>query len=346
MAAKVCSVEDCDRPSTRWGLCPAHAARQQKHGDPLAHIPLGSRKSLTKPATPEVCKVEGCDRPQQSGGKCSGHYQRWRKYGDVRADRPLKNNGRRLHDLTCSIAGCEQPTVALGLCGGHRRRKRLYGDALGGPAPRGQTPARVCEIDGCSEPARAKGLCAGHRAKLRRYGDPLIARQAGKIPRSGTCNVDGCGRPVVTHGMCTRHAGAYYRLGDVNAGTRRRRFNDEIEATCTVRGCDKPHRSRGYCHFHYQWIVREGHKRRGKHHGGWIIAERTLRRIYESPCQVCGSRDRITIDHVVPLSRGGEHREGNLRPLCRKCNTRKSDRFDSEWRHAKALAARRRSRRL
>lgn len=32
------------------------------------------------------------------------------------------------------------------------------------------------------------------------------------------------------------------------------------------------------------------------------------------------------IDHIVPLARGGRHELSNLQLLCRRCNTRKSDR--------------------
>ena len=39
-----------------------------------------------------------------------------------------------------------------------------------------------------------------------------------------------------------------------------------------------------------------------------------------------------TIDHVVPLVRGGTSFEGNLVPACRRCNSGKSARLIVEWR--------------
>lgn len=40
-------------------------------------------------------------------------------------------------------------------------------------------------------------------------------------------------------------------------------------------------------------------------------------------CAKCGSRLKVEVDHVVPVSRGGTSDESNLQPLCRKCNRRK-----------------------
>jgi len=48
-------------------------------------------------------------------------------------------------------------------------------------------------------------------------------------------------------------------------------------------------------------------------------------------CQYCGSRAKIlTIDHVLPRSRGGTDSWENLVTACLNCNTRKGDRTPSE----------------
>ena len=39
-----------------------------------------------------------------------------------------------------------------------------------------------------------------------------------------------------------------------------------------------------------------------------------------------------TVDHVIPLARGGTNYEGNLTPACRSCNSRKQDRLVIEFR--------------
>jgi 5-methylcytosine-specific restriction endonuclease McrA len=50
-------------------------------------------------------------------------------------------------------------------------------------------------------------------------------------------------------------------------------------------------------------------------------------------CQYCGVQTRdLTIDHVVPKSRGGTHTWENLVSACRACNHRKGGRLMSETR--------------
>ena len=47
-------------------------------------------------------------------------------------------------------------------------------------------------------------------------------------------------------------------------------------------------------------------------------------------CQYCGSTKNLTIDHVIPRSRGGEDTWENLVVACNSCNTRKSDKLLEE----------------
>lgn len=40
-------------------------------------------------------------------------------------------------------------------------------------------------------------------------------------------------------------------------------------------------------------------------------------------CQKCGSKEDLTIDHKIPLSKQGDNKEENLWTLCQKCNQNK-----------------------
>jgi 5-methylcytosine-specific restriction endonuclease McrA len=48
---------------------------------------------------------------------------------------------------------------------------------------------------------------------------------------------------------------------------------------------------------------------------------------FDNCCAYCGRAGRMTLDHVVPLSKGGGHTAANVVPACRSCNSSKRDRL-------------------
>lgn len=62
------------------------------------------------------------------------------------------------------------------------------------------------------------------------------------------------------------------------------------------------------------------------------IKDAELRKMRLQPCFYCGAAKSGTIDHIVPISRGGQHSIGNLVPACRSCNGRKHNKFLIVWR--------------
>ena len=57
-----------------------------------------------------------------------------------------------------------------------------------------------------------------------------------------------------------------------------------------------------------------------------VIPERLRNKIFERDgyrCVNCGGTEDLQIDHIIPLSRGGETKESNLQTLCRGCNQNK-----------------------
>lgn len=46
--------------------------------------------------------------------------------------------------------------------------------------------------------------------------------------------------------------------------------------------------------------------------------------------QKVGIKD-LTMDHIIPLSRGGRSTKDNLAPCCKKCNTKKKSMLPVEW---------------
>ena len=50
-------------------------------------------------------------------------------------------------------------------------------------------------------------------------------------------------------------------------------------------------------------------------------------------CTYCGKKGkRLECDHIVPVSRGGDHVDDNLTTSCFDCNRSKNDKLISEWR--------------
>ena len=43
-------------------------------------------------------------------------------------------------------------------------------------------------------------------------------------------------------------------------------------------------------------------------------------------CVNCGATTDLTVDHIVPLARGGLNSTDNMQTLCRSCNSAKRDR--------------------
>lgn len=40
----------------------------------------------------------------------------------------------------------------------------------------------------------------------------------------------------------------------------------------------------------------------------------------DSICALCGSNEKIQLDHILPISKGGKNEIENIRTLCKKCN--------------------------
>jgi 5-methylcytosine-specific restriction endonuclease McrA len=48
-------------------------------------------------------------------------------------------------------------------------------------------------------------------------------------------------------------------------------------------------------------------------------------------CVECGKKTKLTLDHIVPLARGGAHDRLNIQGLCMACNQSKHARDPVEW---------------
>ena len=97
---------------------------------------------------------------------------------------------------------------------------------------------------------------------------------------------------------------------------------------------DRPKRDRRAPHFSdgltgQDGIKREKNKAREMRQTQWW-----KRQLSRSVCHYCGRSfppSELTMDHVVPLSRGGKTTRGNVVPACKTCNTEKHRLVPVEW---------------
>ena len=57
-------------------------------------------------------------------------------------------------------------------------------------------------------------------------------------------------------------------------------------------------------------------------------------RIAAGVCHYCGARvapRELTLDHIVPVVRGGKSSKGNCVPACKECNNQKKHLLPVEW---------------
>ena len=58
------------------------------------------------------------------------------------------------------------------------------------------------------------------------------------------------------------------------------------------------------------------------------------RRVAKGRCHYCGRTtppSQLTMDHIVPIARGGRSLKGNVVPACKECNSKKKQLLPMEW---------------
>ena len=76
-----------------------------------------------------------------------------------------------------------------------------------------------------------------------------------------------------------------------------------------------------------KWDKQYWYRRRGSNAGymDWQAISDKFE-LLGNKCQLCGATERIEIDHILALSKGGTNHIDNLQPLCKPCNSGKGNR--------------------
>ncbi len=85
-------------------------------------------------------------------------------------------------------------------------------------------------------------------------------------------------------------------------------------------------------------LKREREKARKLRDSQWWKQKRS-----KGVCHYCGrvfKPKELTMDHLVPLARGGKSIKGNVVPACKVCNTKKKQMLPIEWEEYLARLAR------
>lgn len=241
----------------------------------------------------------------------------------------------------CSVDACELHASSLGLCKSHLNKHYRYGDPLGGPIE----PTECANCGGELPPKGTSGPRLKYCTKqCQRAFQPARPRKA-YVPK----------RKAPYEQFC-KHCSGAFMAARVRAfcsqpcGSRWRRLNPT--RFCTLDGCDKGLKQDGLCSMHFLRLNRSGamlgnpawtdarretyHRRRALKKGASTGNRVVFSEICERDnwlCGICGDpvgRDvpwpdplSPSLDHVIPLTKGGLHDPANVQLAHLRCNVSK-----------------------
>lgn len=184
---------------------------------------------------------------------------------------------------------------------------------------------KSCTVIECTRKINARGLCGLHY------------RRAQSLGLFGTkCSVEYCQKPTVGSGLCSTHYSRERNKNNratINARQRvylkqRRVDGKENKEKAGLRG--EKYRRNNLEIFALKEKIRRAKKRAN---GGSFRKKDWLRMLnkYNGLCAYCYKKKATTIDHIIPVKRGGTSFIGNLLPACFSCNSSKQDKTIFEW---------------
>jgi hypothetical protein len=253
---------------------------------------------------------------------------------------------------TCSLADCDKPHKGNGYCHTHNTLFKRNGTPERLPK---RVPA-VCKVDGCDNPEHGKkGYCEAHLKRIKETGSPQADKPLRISPQvyapGHVCSIDDCDKPVKHRGWCSVHYKRWYKYGDPTELRYKRVVISDGHKNCTT--CDRVlpfsefqrsthniHGMTNECKDCYTERGPRGHSIRLRKYGltdDGTVQISVLKERDGACCYLCGlemsfkrfnrgeyNPRRASIDHVVPLARGGAHTLDNVKLACLRCNISKN----------------------
>lgn len=239
----------------------------------------------------------------------------------------------------CLIEGCEGVSgvrgTARGWCSVHYQRWQKHGDPLADVSRK----RNLCTVDGCEVLVKSDGLCSKHHTRLLRHGS-ATARIKGEVV-DGKRICPGCGedKPVADY---SPHRGTKSGLAVYCKPCQARRTSRTRQKPDFVRAPRDREREREYTR---RWRMANPEKVQGYHHAykarkrGALVEVFTRKEIFDRDgwqCHICRTAIdpevayphplSASLDHVMPLVRGGAHSRANCAASHFTCNASKKDR--------------------
>lgn len=265
----------------------------------------------------KLCKVSECDKGIYSKELCSAHYVAARRGVSVEdMVRVQKKRKQGAPKAICSTWGCKTVVLCKGLCSKHYAAERR-------PPVEKRIPVK-CSLEGCDRLAVARGWCGTHYTRWQRHGDPTGMAACHFL----VCEAPGCDKKPQGRWLCSKHyERSPERRETANRLARLRYSKDPTPKKLSAKQwqASNPERVR----------IKNANRRAREAEAEGFFTESEwgyVLETWDNLCAFCGIGDEpMTIEHWIPLSRGGTNWVENLAPACTSCNSSKNDSKVDEW---------------